>query len=289
MMKKFLFYVMLLQGVLMSAILEKLTVNGVEIPIIFEEERLLPIVSMQVVFRYSGSLADGKHPGLAKFSARMMNEGTKKLGSIGFAKALEEKAISLSSYAGRETFVFELSSLKSEFDDGIKLFANLLKDPNLTKESFKKVQTTTIGSLMRKESDYDYQASLLLKRDLFEDTPLEKPSDGRVDDIKALKLSDVENFLKSHLVLKRAIIVMGGSLSIDEAKAYAKEALKSLSVGSSEPLPFFQASEKSKTSIEIKPTKQAYIYFGSPFNMRVDDPESYKAKVAAFILGEQNV
>ena len=285
MIKKFLFCVILLQGVLMSAILEKLTINSVEVPLIFEEERLLPIVSMQVIFQYSGSLADGKHPGLAKFSARMMNEGTKKLGSIGFAKALEEKAISLSSYAGRETFVFELSSLKSEFDDGIKLFANLLKDPNLTEESFKKVQTTTIGSLMRKESDYDYQASLLLKRDLFKDTPLRKPSDGTVDDIKALTLSDVEKFLKNHLVLKRVIVVMGGSLSINEAKAYAKEALKPLSVGSTEPLPFFKASEESKTSIKTKSTKQAYIYFGSPFNMRVDNPDSYKAKVAAFILG----
>jgi len=203
----------------MSAILEKLTINGVEIPLIFEEERLLPIVSMQVTFQYSGSLADGEHPGLAKFSARMMNEGTKKLGSTGFAKALEEKAISLSSHSGTETFVFELSSLKSEFDDGIKLFAELLKDPNLTEESFKKVQTTTIGSLMRKESDYDYQANLLLKKSLFEGTPLERPADGTVDDIKALKLSDIENFLKSHLVLKRAIIVIGGSLSIDEAKA----------------------------------------------------------------------
>ena len=285
MIKKFLFCVILLQGVLMSAILDKVEINGVEIPLIFEEERLLPIVSMQVTFQYSGSLADGNHPGLAKFSARMMNEGTKKLGSTGFAKALEEKAISLSSHSGTETFVFELSSLKSEFDDGIKLFAELLKDPNLTEESFKKVQTTTIGSLMRKESDYDYQASLLLKRNLFEGTPLERPADGTVEDIKALKLSDVENFLKSHLVLKRAIIVIGGSLSIDEAKAYAKEALKPLTVGSVEPLPFFEASEKSKTSIEVKPTEQAYIYFGSPFNMRVDDSESYKAKVAAFILG----
>ncbi|HIP15089.1 MAG TPA: insulinase family protein, partial [Sulfurimonas autotrophica] len=240
---------------------------------------------MQVTFQYSGSLADGEHPGLAKFSARMMNEGTKKLGSTGFAKALEEKAISLSAYTGVETFVFELSSLKEEFGNGIKLFEELLKDPNLTEDSFKKVQTTTIGSLMRKESDYDYQASLLLKKSLFEDTPLAQPADGTVDDIKTLKLNDVQNFLKNHLVLKRAIIVIGGSLSIDEAKVYAKEALKPLSAGSVEPLPFFEASEKSKTSVEVKPTEQAYIYFGSPFKMKVDDPQEYKAKVAAFILG----
>ncbi|RUM44726.1 MAG: insulinase family protein [Hydrogenimonas sp.] len=269
----------------MSAILDKVEINGVEIPLIFEEERLLPIASMQVVFRYSGSLADGEHPGLAKFSARMMNEGTKKLGATGFAKALEERAISLSAHAGTETFVFELSSLKEEFDKGIGLFESLLKEPNLTEESFKKVQTTTIGSLMRKESDYDYQASLLLKKSLFENTPLARPAEGSVEDIQGLKLSIVENFLKNHLVLRRAIIVIGGAMTLDEAKAYAKEALQPLPAGESEPLPFFSASDQAKMVIEEKPTEQAYIYFGAPFMMRVDDPESYKAKVAAFILG----
>ena len=269
----------------MSAVLDKVEINGVDVPLIFEEERLLPIASMQVVFRYSGSLADGEHPGLAKFSARMMNEGTKTLGSTGFAKALEERAISLGAHAGTETFVFELSSLKEAFGNGIGLFEDLLKEPNLTEESFKKVQTTTIGSLMRKESDYDYQASLLLKKSLFEGTPLARPADGTVEDIKALKLSVVENFLKNHLVLRRAIIVIGGAMTLDEAKAYAKEALKPLAAGEIEPLPFFEASDSAKTAVEVKPTEQAYIYFGAPFKMRVDDPQRYKAKVAAFILG----
>lgn len=269
----------------MSAVLDKITVNGVEVPLIFEEERLLPIASMQVVFRYSGSLADGSKPGLAKFSARMMNEGTKSLGSTGFAKQLEERAISLSAHAGTETFVFELSSLKEEFKRGVELFQVLLKEPNLTPESFKKVQATTIGSLMRKESDYDYQASLLLKKVLFEGTPLANPAEGSVKDIESLSLDDVKRFLSEHLVLRRAIVVIGGSLNIDEAKRLAKEALKPLSAGKSDPLPYFEAKMDAKTVTESRDTKQAYIYFGSPFKLRVDDPQSYKAKVAAFILG----
>ncbi len=269
----------------MSAVLDKVTINGVDVPLIFEEERLLPIASMQVVFRYSGALADGKHPGLAKFSARMMNEGTKKLGSTGFAKALEERAISLSAHAGNETFVFEAGSLKEVFGEGVQLFSDLLKDPNLTPKSFEKVQTTTIGALMRKESDYDYQASLLLKKTLFQGTPLARPADGTVDDIKALALQDIQTFLKKHLVLRRAIAVVGGAMTLDEAKAYVREALSSLPAGESEPLPFFEASDKGETVVEKRPTEQAYIYFGAPFSMRVDDPKSYKAKVAAFILG----
>ena len=269
----------------MSAVLDKVTVNGVDVPLIFEKETLLPIASMQVVFRYSGALADGEHPGLAKFSARMMNEGTKSLGATGFARALEERAISLSAHTGTETFVFELGSLKEQFDKGISLFADLLEEPNLTEGSFRKVQATTIGALMRKESDYDYQASLLLKKHLFAGTPLARPADGTVADVKALTLDDVRGFLEKHLVLARAIVVIGGDMSLEEARAYAKKALSPLAVGHDEPLPFFEASDRAQTVEESRPTEQAYIYFGSPFYLKVNDPDAYKARVAAFILG----
>ncbi|WP_353661172.1 pitrilysin family protein [Hydrogenimonas sp. SS33] len=269
----------------MSAVLDKVEVGGVEVPLIFERDALLPIASMQVVFRYSGALADGKHPGLAKFSSRMMNEGTKSLGSTGFAKALEERAISLSAHTGTETFVFELSSLKEQFDKGVSLFSDLLKEPNLSEESFKKVQATTVGALMRKESDYDYQASLLLKKVLFDGTPLARPADGTVADVKALTLPEVKAFLKTHLVLKRAIVVIGGDMTLKEAKAFAKKALAPLEAGTTEPLPYFEANADPRTAVEEKPTEQAYIYFGSPFHLKVDDPDAYKARVAAFILG----
>ncbi|WP_457597349.1 M16 family metallopeptidase [Hydrogenimonas sp.] len=269
----------------MSAVLDKVNVGGVEVPLIFEVQRTLPIASMQVVFRYSGSLADGEHPGLAKFSARMMNEGTKKLGATGFARALEERAINLSAHAGTETFVFELSSLKEVFSEGVGFLDALLTDPNLVPESFEKVRATTIGALMRKESDYDYQASLLLKKHLFADTPLARPAEGTVADIERLKLEDVRVFLKEHLVLSRAIVVIGGDMSLEEAKSFAKEALAPLAKGHDEPLPFFEASDAAETAVEYKPTEQAYIYFGSPFYLKVDDPDAYKARVAAFILG----
>jgi predicted Zn-dependent peptidase len=41
-----------------------------------------------------------------------------------------------------------------------------------------------------------------------------------------------------------------------------------------------------KSTVIDKPSEQAYIYFGSPFEMDASDPEQYKARVAAFILGE---
>ncbi len=284
--KHLLFTTILLQGVLLAATLDSIEVGGVKIPLVFERQTTLPIASMQLVFQKSGSIEDGAHPGIARFCAKMLGEGTKKMGAVAFATRLEENAIHLSAHSGTETFVIELSSLKERFSLGAKLLGDLLKDPNFTQKSFKKIQLMTLGDLKRKESDYDYIASLNLKKILFEKTPIGHAFAGTIESIEALKLEDVESFYAKHIVLARAIVVVGGDMRIEEAKRFAQEALAPLSEGTLEPLGRYDATDKPRTVTIPKETKQAYIYFGSPFYIKADDKHNiYKARVAAFILG----
>ena len=73
----------------MASTLEFIEIKGVKVPFIYEEDKRLPIVSMQVVFTGSGSIDEGNNAGLARLSAKMMNEGTIKRGAVGFADALD--------------------------------------------------------------------------------------------------------------------------------------------------------------------------------------------------------
>ncbi len=269
----------------MATTLDHITVEGVKIPLIHEEDKRLPMVSLQLVFKQSGSIEDGKLPGLAKMSAKMMNEGTSKLGSIGFAKVLDAKAVHLSAHTGTETFVMELSSLKESFDYGLDKFKDLLTDPNLDAETLEKVKAISIGALSRKENDHDYVATRALKAELFKGTVLENPASGRVDDVKKVQIKDVTTFLQDHLVLSRAVIVIGGDITLDEAKTKATELLKNLSKGKGSDLPFVEVKKKSQYEVLERDTEQAYVYFGSPYNIRVGDSDEHKARVATYILG----
>ena len=285
-MKKILFLAILIfQGVVMGAVLDSVEIKGVKVPLIYEKSDNLPIVSMQIVFQKSGSIEDGKLPGLARFSANMLNQGTKDLKNVGFAKELEDRAIHFGVNSGIETLGLSISSLKDEFDYGVNLISKLLQNPNLTNEAFEKVRTNTLGAIFKKEDDFDYVASVNLKKILFKDTPLQNPSLGTIESIKKITLDDVKKFLKKHLVLKRAIVVIGGKIGIKEAKDDIKKILENLGVGKSESLGFFNASDKKEKIVVKKDTKQAYIYFGAPLYVKVDDKDLYKAKVASFILG----
>ncbi len=270
---------------MVAAELRDLKVKNEKIPMIFERDNNLPIASMQIIFKNSGSITE-KKAGLAKFCAKMFNEGTKSLGSVGFARALESKAIHLSANSGTETFVFEVSSLKEQFEDAVNFLKDLLQDPNFTKEAFSKVKTMTLGNLKSKETDYDYIAALHLKLLMYEGTPIGHPFLGDYESINSLTLKDVEDFAKERIVLDRAVVVIGGDMSEDEAKEFAKSVLEILPKGDEGKIGFYYPKDRNETKVIKKDEiKQAYIDFGSPFYMKVNDPDNYKAKVASFILG----
>ena len=277
--------ILFLGQVLMAAVVDYVEVKGVKVPVIFEADHRLPLASLQLVFTNSGSITDGAHAGLAKLSAKMMNEGSKALGSDGFAEALDSKAIGLSAHTGVETFVFELSALKSEFDTALELFQSLLENPNITQENLKKIQTNIVGGLMRKSNDYDYVANVALKALLFKGTPLAQPASGTPESVNAITLNDVETFLQEHLVLSRAIVVVGGDLDLAHVKTRLKRLLEVLQVGKSQKVKHYDVVSKSSNDIITKKTEQAYVYFGSPYHLHVNSPDYYKARVATYILG----
>ncbi len=283
-MKKIVILIIVIQGVLMSASLESLKVKNSEVPFIFEEDKNLPIISMQLVFKNSGSMSDTEN-GLVKLTAKLLNEGTKKDGSVGFARRLENRAINLSVHSGSETFVIELSSLKSEFNYGVELLKELLSDPNYTKESLKKVKTQTIGELKRKESDFDYISMLKMKGMIFPNTPLAKPSLGTIKSVESISLEDIKKQIETHLGLENAIVVMGGDINQTEATELVSSILDILPNIKSTSIPTLKAIGKEQIEVTKVESKQAYIYFGSPLNIPFDSKELYLSKVASFILG----
>jgi len=171
-MIRYILTILILGQILMGAKIDNIEINGVKIPVIFEQDKRLPIANTQIVFTDSGSIADIKKAGLAKFSAKILNEGTKKFGSNDFALKLESQAIHISASTGTETFVFEVSSLKDKYATSMKYLKMLLSDPNYTDEAFQKVQTMSIGALSQKEDDFDYTASINLRKLLFDKTVL---------------------------------------------------------------------------------------------------------------------
>lgn len=262
--------------------IQSVEINGVAVPLLFEQSKNLPVGSVQLVF--IGGSADGAKAGLGNLSAKILNEGTKDLGSVEFAKRLESKAISLYASVGLQTLNLELSYLKEFQNESFTLLNELLKQPNLTQEALSKVKTLTLNKLAQQEDDFDTIAEQNLYKILFKDTPMAIPLLGDKQSVESVSLQDVEQFLQRNLVLKRLIIVAGGDLQENEFKTTLIKALSQLPVGESKEKLSFEAIKTPKNISSKKPTQQAFVYFGSRFT-NADKTKNYMARVMSFILG----
>ncbi|KYJ86295.1 M16 family metallopeptidase [Sulfurovum riftiae] len=268
----------------MAEMVKEIKIKDAQVPVVFEEGNFIPIVSLQLVFTNAGHLSNTKD-GLADMSAKLLNEGTKKDGSVGFAQKLDDHAVDVTAHVGRESFVFEVSALKSEFPYAIERLKELLKDPNYTEEALEQVKRQKIGWLTQKKSDFDYIAAVKLRETLFKGTALARPYDGTIESVKSITLDDIKTFISTHMGYNNAIAVIGGDISFDEAVKYMDEILPLLPKVKKEETKYFTASDKRETVLIPEDTQQAYIYFGAPFNYSYKEKDQYKAKIAEYLLG----
>ena len=283
-MKKIFFILLVLQGLLMAASLNEITVKDTKVPVVFEDGKYIPIVSMQIVFKNAGHLRNTKD-GLADLSAKLLNEGTKKEGSVGFATKLDAHAVDIHAGVGRESFVIEVSALKSEFSYAMDRLEELLKDPNYTQEAVDHVKRQKIGWLTQKKGDFDYIAATALRAELFKGEALGRPYSGTLESVESITLEDIQSFISTHLGYNNAIGVVGGDISFKEAEAHLRRILSLFPKVEDRDLKRIAASDKREVVLLDEDTQQAYIYFGAPFNYAYSEKDQYLAKIAEYLLG----
>lgn len=261
-----------------------LAVNGVQIPVIHEISRTLPLGSVSVIFKGAGR-AYVKKPALAAIATDILNRGTKAKGEYAFANELESSAIGLSVGDGLEDLGFHLDFLRDKEAAAIALLGELLSDPNVSAAALKQAKLAAKSQLLGLESDFDYIASANLDGWMFKNTALESPKLGTIGDVEALRLSDVAGFIKDSLVLSNARILIGGDLDLEKTLKRLESILSPLPKG----VPYtpikIAPNAAPRTISSIKPTKQAYIYFAAPFHFEGFENALHKAQVMSFIMG----
>ena len=245
----------------------------------------LPIIYLDIVFANSGQIANNI-AGTSYFTAKLFNEGSAKKPFEQFHRALENRAINLSVSSGEEFFSFSLSSLSESFEEGLLLLKELINNPHLSDEAFEKATIMTKGILLQNEQNFDEVAENGLYQMLFKQTPYEYPINGTLESLEQIDKKTVRAFIDKQLVLENATVLLAGDYNNSIRRKIA-DILTTIPSKAQKPKATnaFKIATKRQHKAQHKTTQQAYIYFGSPYNIAYDDEEMYKAKVAFFILG----
>ena len=177
----------------------------------------LPVASLRLVFRASGAISE-KIAGLAKITARILNEGSKSLGVSKFYEKLDIYAINFDIDNGFETFVIEINSLKEHFAFALEMLKDLLSEPNFSDEILEKIKLQTLGEIDMLEGEFDYVAQSGLQKCLYKGA---KPADaiiGDKDSISKISLADVREFYASLTLANAYVVVVGDIEGIESSQ-----------------------------------------------------------------------
>lgn len=183
----------------------------------------LPLVSATLVVR-AGQIANPlDKPGLAGFTAAMLQEGTATRGSQQLADELANLGATLTTQAGREDARIELSSLKNRFAQGLTLLADVALRPQFAPAEVERQQAARLAALAQQREQPPAVAALTAARSLYGDAhPLGASALGDEAAIKATDSAALQAFWRAHYRPDQAALVVAGDITEAELKRLAE-------------------------------------------------------------------
>ncbi|OYU41795.1 MAG: peptidase M16, partial [Burkholderiales bacterium PBB4] len=155
----------------------------------------LPLVSASLVVR-AGQMANPQNlPGLANFTAAMLQEGTATRSS----QQLADQIANLRANAGAEAARINVSSLKANFGKSLELVADLALNPAFSATEVERLKGSRLGALAQQRSQPPAVAGVVGNMALYGDQhPLGWNALGTEDSIKATDSAALKQFWQTH-------------------------------------------------------------------------------------------
>jgi len=252
------------------------------------EQHELPLLTYSIVITGGHMLDDISKPGVARFTAQMLNEGTKNRTPEDLEEEIQLLGANINIRGGEENITVSVSTLSRNFEKTLALVEEMLLEPRWDEEQFSINKTRTVNNLKRSMADPNYVADITFsKLALGADNIHALDISGTAESVEAITIDDLKGFYEKNISPSVANFLIVGDVDqarVEEALAGLNEKWQPKEVVMPE-LTFAPAPEKSAIYfVDIPGAKQSVIYIGTPSLPR-NHPDFYKADVANFMLG----
>ncbi len=252
------------------------------------EQHELPLVTYSIVIRGGHMLDDISNPGVARFTAQMLNEGTKNRTPEELEEEIQLLGANISISGGQESITVYVSSLARNFEKTLALVEEMLLEPRWDEEQFSINKTRTINNLKRNLAEPNYLSTITFNRlTLGADNIFAIDNSGTIESVEAITIDDLKTFYEKNLSPSVANFHVVG----DVDKARVQKALAGLNskwMAREVIMPtytFPPAPERSAIwFVDVPGAKQSVISIGT-LGLTRDHPDYYKADVANYMLG----
>lgn len=258
--------------------------NGMTVLIV--PDGSVPLVTLYLVVPGGGSVISADKAGLATITANLLTRGTESRSAQEIAATIEQiGGVLFTGANGSTTTIF--ASLLSEYADvAFDLVGDVARHPTFPENELATQRLQVLTTLQSLLSNPDAVAARVFDRIVYGDHPYGYTATEET--IQSITREDVLAAYAAQFDPARAILVIAGDMTPDEALAHAEETFGDWeSSGEAEPVTFPPLSERSQQTIYLvdqPDTTQTTIYLGH-LGIGPDSPDRFAVQLVDHILG----
>jgi zinc protease len=259
------------------------TPAGIEVWLV--REKNLPMVSLDFAFLGGAAQDPAGKAGVANLVASLLDEGAGDLNSAAFHERLEERAISLSFGANRDSLRGSIRTLTENRDQAFELLRLALTAPRFDGQEVERVRAAVLAQLNRRSTNpSDIAADRWFAR-AFPGHPYGRPTPGTLESVAAIGTADLRTFVRRMLARSNLKIAAVGDIDAAALATLVDRTFGGLPA-KSEPVPVADVKPEglgSNETVELA-VPQTVITFGG-IGLKRADPDFIPAFVLNHILG----
>jgi len=197
--------------------------NG--LTILYSERPGLPVVAASLVLRSGSGANPADKPGLASFTARMLQQGTATRNALQIADGAADIGASLGSHASMDSSSVGTQVLTRNFPEALDLLSDIALHPTFPKEEIERVRKEREAALVQEKDDPFSVATRVMRNALYgPHNPYGYPDIGTSDSLKAISREDLVKFWQEHYFPNDAAMIVAGNISLTTLKPLLEKA-----------------------------------------------------------------
>lgn len=262
--------------------------NGLQL--ILAERHSVPIVDFSLQINAGYAADQFATAGTAKLAMDMLDEGTKKKSALQVNEDLAMLGANINSGSNLDMSFVNLSTLKTELDAALKLYAEVILEPAFSEDDFKLLQNQQIAGIQREKSQPLEIALRVFPKLIYGDghaysNPFR--GSGFENTVSILSRDDLKKFHQTWFKPNNATLVITGDITLIEIQPKLEKLFKDWKSGDIPEKNISKVEQQPELLVYLmdKPGAQQSIIFGGHVAPEKANPDEIAIEAFNDVLG----
>jgi len=197
--------------------------NG--LTVIYNQTAGLPVVAAELVIKTGGDANPMDRPGLASFTAALLDQGTASRNALQIADDVAQVGATLGASSSKDASYVSVQSLRKNLPAAMELLADIALHPNFPQAEIDRQRASRLGELVQVKDDPGTVSIIAAEAALYGSMhPYGFIELGTEASAKAMTRDEMTAFWSKNFVPNNAALVVSGPISQADVKALAEKA-----------------------------------------------------------------